>query len=661
MALSDDSNRFLKIKAPSAGAGLALTEFSGVEEISQPFQFLLGLLADDPALDMLKMVGQPVTFSANFSDNESRHFHGKVLRMAAGGLETIEDGEVRRFNAWLVPNLWFLKYNQNCRVFQDKTAPQIIEQVCKDAGWTTKDYSLNVGKHAKLEYCVQYNESDYNFVSRLMEEAGIYYYFEHSDSGHKLIVSDKASGYFNCKEDQVELADRFDSFRIGQLTAFEHVLRFSTGKFTHTDYNFETPDTKLLVSEKTVVKTKGVDAYEMYEYPGEYLKAADGKSIAAVRIEELEIGQESATGTSTCISFSPGGKFKIKSHPVPAEKNKSYALTMVRHAAFEPSLSLTERGDRREYQNEFQSIPATQAFRPARKSPKPRTWGLQTAVVVGGKNQEILADKYGRIKVQFHWDREGKLDDKSSCWVRVAQTWAGNKRGLLFTPRVGDEVVVDFLEGDPDRPLIVGSVYNANNMPPWEPDKKSYQSGIKTFSTDKGKAKNFNELLFEDKTGKEQIYFHAERDFVRIVENDDKLKVGFEVKDKGDQTIDIYNDRTVTIDKGTDTLHIKTKDRVLNIDKGNHLITIKTGDQKITISKGSQIIEAKQKIVLKVGGSVIEMTPGAIKMKSGTIDIKADMAAKMKGGMTAMVEGGISATLKGGASAVVKGGMVQIN
>jgi type VI secretion system secreted protein VgrG len=654
MPLSDDANRFLKIKAASASAALALVSFEGQEAISQPFRFVLDMIADDPALDMLKMVGQPLTFSTNFSDDDVRHFHGKVLRISAGALEKIEEGEIRRFRAEVVPSLWFLKFNQNCRVFQDKTAPQIIEQVCKDIGWSTSDYSLSLGgTYAKLEYCVQYNESDYHFVSRLMEEAGIFYYFQHDKNGHKLVASDKSSGYVDCQENQVEFADRFEGFQAGQIFDWERQLEFTTGKFSHTDYNFETPDTKLLVSEKTVVKTKGVDGYELYEYPGEYLKNADGKTIATARIEALEWPNEVVTGTSTCASFLPGGKFKIKTHPVAAEKNKSYALLSVQHRGSEASLRIgadgnAASGDRPDYTNNFQCIPAATVFRPPRTTPKPRTWGLQTAMVVGGKNQEILADKYGRVKIQFPWDREGKLDDKSSCWVRVAQTWAGSKRGSLFTPRVGDEVVVDFLEGDPDRPLIVGSLYNANNMPPYEPDKKSYQSGIKTYSTDKGKAKNFNELLFEDKIGKEQIYFHAERDFVRIVENDDKLKIGFEVKDKGDQTIDIYNDRTVTIDKGIDTLHVKTKDRVVKIDKGNHLITVDTGDQKITITKGSLFIEAKQKIVLKVGKSEMQMTQTDIKFKGMNFDLKSDMVAKVKGGIKLALEGGAMATLKGG-------------
>ena len=680
MPLSDDAARFLKLKAPSAKATIALTGFEGEEAMSQPFRFVLDMVADDPSLDMLKMVGQPVTFSAKITADESRHFHGKILRISAGAVETSEEGELRRFRADVVPSLWFLKFNQNCRIFQEKTTPQIIEQVYKDIGWTTKDYSLSLGaKYPKLEYCVQYNESDYQFVTRLMEEAGIFYYFHHGDTGHKMVMSDKSSGYVNTLEEQVEFSEWFERFEAGTITSWEHQLEFTAGKFSHTDYNFETPTAEMATKENTKVKTKGIGFYEVYEYPGVYLKTDDGKGTAKARIEELEWPHEIVSGESTCLGFSPGAKFKIKTHPVPGEKNKTYTLLSVRHQAYEPTLNLFGQShEKKEYSNSFQCIPAAVVYRPPRVTPKPHTRGLQTAVVVGGKDDEILADKYGRIKVQFHWDREGKQDDKSSCWIRVAQTWAGNKRGSLFTPRVGDEVIVDFLEGDPDRPLVVGSLYNSKNMPPYPPDKKDYQSGIKTFSTKDGKAKNFNELLFEDKFGKEQIYFHAERDFVRLVENDDKLKVGFDVAEKGDQTIDIKNDRTVTIHEGNDTL---------NVDKGDHLITIEKGDQKIDINTGNQLVtvkgdqkvtvtsgnhklhvkagksetEAATKIVLKVGGSSIEMTPSGITIKAAKIDVLADMNVMVKGGMAAKVEGGISASLKGGAMAEIKGGMVNIN
>eukprot|EP00913_Durusdinium_trenchii_P028467 g26695.t1 len=389
------------------------------------------------------------------------------------------------------------------------------------------------------------------------------------------------------------------------LTKWERQIEFTTGNYATTDYDFESPSTDLMTKEKTVIKTKGFSDYEIYEYPGGYTKTADGKPIAVARMEAFESSYETVTGTGNCLSFSPGNKFKLKSHPVKDEAGLKYVLTEVNHKAFEPTLLSigTNEGvddaDTPLYINQFKCIPAKTTFRPLLQTPTPRIQGLQTAVVVGAKNKEIFTDKYGRIKIQFHWDREGKFDDKSSFWVRVAQSWAGSKRGTLFTPRVGDEVVVDFLDGDPDRPLVVGSLYNKDNVTPYKLPDEAAHSGIKTFSTDKGKAKNFNELLFVDTIGKEQIYFHAERDFERVVENDDKLKIGFETKDPGNQTIDIFNDRTVTIDKGIDTLSIKTGDRKVNVDKGDHLVTIKQGNYKLDVTAGKSEMIAAQKLLLK--------------------------------------------------------------
>jgi type VI secretion system secreted protein VgrG len=310
---------------------------------------------------------------------------------------------------------------------------------------------------------------------------------------------------------------------------------------------------------------------------------------------------------------------------------------------------------------------------------QPIVQGPQTAVVVGPSGQEIFIDKYGRAKVQFHWDRKGQNDDKSSCWVRVSQGWAGNAWGILFHPRIGQEVVVDFLEGNPDRPLITGRVYHAESMPDDKATATPTQSVIRTRSSPNGGAENFNELRFEDAKGSEKIYFHAEKDFERVVENNDALKVGFQTKDKGDQTIDIYNNRTVTIEKGTDTLTVKEVDRIVGIDKGhdkltvsegnrtvtiskgnleetisqgNHTITVSQGDQTITISAGKCTIEAGTSIELKVGSSSIKIESAAITISASDISVKGTMSAEVASPTT---------TVKGDGNLTLKGGMVAIN
>lgn len=662
MADFTQAERFLAISSsPLKDDALVLRGFHGDEAISKPYHFTLDLIAAAKT-DMTKVVGKPVSISAKLPDDKLRYFHGKVLRIAAGEVHSDEYADsadpLRSYRAEIVPWFSFLKFHADNRVFQEKTIPEIVEQVCKDRGMT--DYKLSLkGTYAKLDYCVQYNETDYNFVSRLMEKAGIFYYFNHEDTKHTLVMGDAASSYVDCVENEVEFGDRFDDQAAGQIQRWEQQLEFFSGNYVQRDYNFETPTETLETKEKTKVKWAGVKDFESYEYPGGYAKAADGKPLTVGRIEVAEAPAQLVIGRGSCLSFSPGGKFKLASHPVESEIGIKHVLTSVSHKAIEPTLVLQTRDSdeskepQPEYVNEFQCAPANVPFRPPRDTPLPRIYGLHPAKVVGAKNQEILTDKYGRIKIQFPWDREGKYDDKSSCWVRVAQTWAGAKRGALFIPRVGDEVLVDFINGDVDRPLVVGSVYNADNMPPYALPEDKYKSGIKTMSTDKAKAKNFNELRFEDKIGKELVYFHAERDFERVVENDDKLKIGFDAKDPGDQTIDIFNNRTVTVDKGTDVLQIKAGDRKFTVDKGNHAVTIKQGDQTVKISAGQQTVEAAKKITLKVGGSSIVMTPDGIKITS--------MNVKIKGSIGAEVKGGVSAKLVAGAIAEVKGGLVKIN
>jgi type VI secretion system secreted protein VgrG len=373
----------------------------------------------------------------------------------------------------------------------------------------------------------------------------------------------------------------------------------------------------------------------------------------------------------------PGKKFTLTKHDFEAEQQE-YLLTAVEHLASE-GVGFVGGGGDGMYSNTFTCIPAARVYRPARTTRQPIVQGPQTAVVVGPSGQEIYIDDKGRAKVQFHWDRLGQNDDKSSCWVRVSQGWAGNAWGILFHPRIGQEVVVDFLEGNPDRPLITGRVYNANQVTDADACKTPTQSVIRTRSSPNGAADNFNELRFEDAKDSEKITFHAEKDFERIVENNDVLKVGFEKQDKGDQTIDIYNHRTVTLAEGTDTLNVKKLDRVVAIDKGhdkltvsegnrtvtvskgnleetisqgNHTITVSQGDQTITISAGKCTIEAGTSIELKVGSSSIKIEASAITIASSDVSVTGQMSAEV---------GSPSTTVKGDGNLTLKGGMVAIN
>lgn len=660
MAAVTQAHRLLSLTTPLGADVLLLTAFTGREELSGLFHYDLELLSENDAVAARDVVGKGVTWVVQHVDRAPRHFHGVVRRFVAGARKC---RELRAYRAEVVPWLWFLTCTSNCRIFQNKTTPEIVSQVFDDLGFG--DYELNLKGHfVKRDYCVQYRETAFNFVSRLLEEEGIFYYFKHQEGKHTLVLADAPSAYRDVPETPVTYA--LGTRAQNHVSSWEHRYEFCSGKVAHTDYNFETPGVSLLGDTNTLLDLPGSEKFERFDYPGLYQKKPDGAVAVKLRMEEEEVHHDVATGTSRCCTFTPGGKFTLEGHDCEAE-NQAYLLTAVKHRALDAGYA--SAGEESEYGNTFRCVPATVPFRPARTTRKPVVQGPQTAVVVGPKGEEIHVDKYGRVKVQFHWDRLGKKDANSSCWVRVAENWAGGGWGMLFHPRVGQEVVVDFLEGDPDRPLVTGRVYNANLMPPCTlPDHKT-QSTIKTHSTPDGEADNFNELRFEDRKGAEEIYFHAERDFKRVVENNDTLEVGFDKKDRGDQVIKVFNNQSLHVGckdagEGSQTVEVwknrtatvKTGDETVTVEKGNRRIIVDTGSDSLTIKKGNQTTkvelgasttEAMQSIELKVGQSSIKLEPTGITLKGMNIKIESSMLASVKSSMVTQVEGGVVLNAKG--------------
>ncbi len=659
----DQKNRLLNLHTPLGDNKLLLTEVEGQEELSRLFSFRLSMVSEESSVRPGDIVGKAVSFNIKRPDGSRRPFHGYVRRLMAGD----ESHGHRVYRAEVVPQLWFLTRKANCRIFQKKTVKQILEQVFADAGLSDYETSEIKGDHKQWEYCVQYRETDFNFVSRLMEQEGIFYYFRHEQDKHVLVLGDQKGAYRDCPEKEVDLPTDYSKIAVTEhLTSWEHRWEFRAGKWAHTDYNFETPSASLLTQTQTNIALADAKKFELFDYPGEYAEKQDGETEVKLRMEEEEAGYDVVHGGSGCPTFTPGHKFTVKSHPAAAEKNKSYVITSIQHSVREPMAYGTGGHDvERAYANTFTCIPDSVPFRPPRITPKPTVNGIQTAVVVGPAGEEIYVDQYGRVKVQFFWDREGKKDDNSTCWIRVAQNWAGEKWGMLFHPRIGQEVVVDFLEGDPDRPLIIGSVYNAEQMPPYELPADKTQSGVKSRSTKQGAAANFNELRFEDKKGEEQVYFHAEKDFQRIVENNDTLQVGFDKKDDGNQTIEIFNNQDVTIGTaeaadGSQTLQVwkdqtttlKTGDRAVTIEMGNDTLQIKMGNQTTKLDLGKSSTEALQSIELKVGQSSIKVDQMGVTIKGLMLKIESTMMTQVKGLMT---------QVNGDAMLTVKGGLTMIN
>ncbi|MCA9127973.1 MAG: type VI secretion system tip protein VgrG [Planctomycetales bacterium] len=608
MALTQAS-RTLQIDTPLGADEVLLTSFSGAEELSRLFQFQLDLVSENTDIAAEDIVGKNVTFSIDYDHEDGkRYFNGFVQRFAAGD----EDPSGRRgYHAIVVPWLWFLTQTTDCRIFQEMTVVEIIEKIFDDLGFSDFDVSQVRQSHPKREYCVQYRETDFEFVSRLMEEEGIFYYFKHEQGKHNLMLADSASAYVDCLESSVDypLEEQMTGVVKAHLHSWEHVYEFRSGAWAHTDYNFKTPKQKLMTTEKTLMKFQKVKEYEQYDYPGEYPDKGIGAPLARVRMEELELEHNMVAASSSCKSFSPGERFKVERHRCSAEEGKSYVIMKVLHVAHEKGEYETGvSDDTPEYENKFVCFPDTATFRPKRSTRKPIVQGPQTAVVVGPAGSEIYTDEFSRVKVQFFWDREGKSDDQSGCWIRVSQAWAGQNWGFVCIPRIGQEVIVGFLEGDPDQPIIIGRVYNAEQMPPYELPSNMTQSGIKTRSSQGGGSDNFNELRFEDKSGSEEVYLHAEKDLNIVVENDRAEEIG------RDRQLHVGRDKSETVDRNKTISvlggHTETISKSMTINVGASLTeTIAVG--YVENVGGAMALTVGAALAVSVGGGSAETVGGA--------------------------------------------------
>jgi len=614
MALKQET-RVLQITTPLGDDALQLVAFTGREELSRLFSFELQLVSDNDSLKPADLVGKNATWSIALKDGSQRFFNGWISKFFAGDAE---QGR-REYRLEMVPWLWFLTRTTDCRIFQQKSVPDILKQVFGDLGFS--DFEINCkGNHPTREYCVQYRENDFEFVSRLMEEEGIFYFFKHQDGKHVMVIADQKSAYVDCAEKEVDYPPESGGKpKDDHITSWEHYYQFRTGKIAQTDYNFETPSTSLMTTVNSVLPLPGAAKFEAYEYPGEFGNKGDGDALTKLRMEEVEAGFEIVSGTSLCKSFTPGGKFKIRQHRAPSEENKKYVVTSVEHRATDPMgyeselpvavvlpgmkpPAAAEEQEKREYENSFTCIPDQIVFRAERKSRRPFVQGLQTAVVVGPPGEEIYPDKYGRVKVQFHWDREGKRDDKSSCWVRVSQIHAGQGFGAISIPRIGEEVIVAFLEGDPDQPVIVGRLYHAENMPPFGLPASKTISGIKT-KTYKGDG--YNELVMDDTPGKELMRIHAQHDLDATIENDERRTVK-----AGKQTVTVKGDAT------------------LNVQSGNRIVTVESESYSVTAAK-AVLAHGKSEGVSITGDSKGVVVTGT--GKGVTVDGKGGTGVGIKG------------------------------
>ncbi len=646
MAITQE-NRELEIATPLGKDVLLITSMSGTEQLGRPFEYQLELASEDHQIKYTKIVGQNVTIRLNLPGDNTRYFNGFISCFT----QILPKGGLACYRATMVPWLWFLTRTADCRIFQEKKIPDIIKQVFGDHGLDYDTSDLK-GDYRLWPYCVQYRETDFNFVSRLMEQEGIYYYFKHENGKHSLALIDMAGAhepYPDFEELEYHPADKGTTTKecVSDWVVRTHLQPCS---YALNDFDFTKTKTEMLV--RAIAERKHAHAtFEIYDYPGEYTMPSDGNEYARKRIEELQAQYEVVSAISDVRSIRTGYTFTLAKHSR-EDQNKKYLITSAHYNIDVGEFySGVERGGGCAYSCSFTAIDATQPFRSPRITPKPSIPGPQTAMVVGPSGEEICADEYGRVKVQFHWDREGKADDNSSCWIRVAQVWAGKNWGAMYIPRIGQEVIIEFLEGDPDRPIITGRVYNDKAMPPYELPSEKTKSTIKSNSSIGGGG--FNEIRFEDKKGEEQIFIHGEKDLHIRVKNDRKELIGndrhlivendkFEhVENERNEIVgkshfeEIGEDRDLTV-KGEEDKEVQ-KDLTLtvkgNVDetfKKNH--TEETTDN-YTLKADKVTIEAKTKIELKVGGSTITLEKAQIEIKAPKISINGSTMTEVKGGM----------------------------
>ncbi|MFS2166548.1 MULTISPECIES: type VI secretion system Vgr family protein [unclassified Variovorax] len=563
------ANRIVKVHTPLAEDQLMFRSMHGAEGLSQLFEFEVDLLSPSVSLDMKSVLGKPLSLEI-LTAGEPRFLNGQIVRFTMIGRESSTSRYVV-YRATVRPWLWYLTRTSDCKIFQNKSVVDILDEVFADYNFAVEK-KLS-GTYRQWEYCVQYQETDFAFVSRLMEHEGIYYYFRHEKNQHTLVLADDIGAH-----------DTLPGYpRISYLAAdrnpdpFQEVIdqwqvteEIRPGTYVVDDYDFKKSKADLM-GMRSQPRGNPHDTYEIYEWLGGFSEAEQGEHYSRIRLEEAQSQAERDIGHSSVRGMAPGYRFTMQNCPR-QDDNREYLIVSVSYALREGGYESGAADS--QYSFSFAVQPTSYPFRPPRVTPMTRTNGPQTATVVGKAGQEYWVDQYGRVKVQFRWDRYGKSDENSSCWVRVSSAWAGSNYGAVNHPRKGQEVIVDFIGGHPDRPIIIGRVYNSDQMPPLELPAKVTVSGFVSRSQD-GTPANANEFILDDAPGSELVRIHAEKNF--------------EIDVEADETDTVAGKRTTTIE-GADNYTTNTSlDETIN---GPHTLTVnKGGPQKITVNGGDQFIK----------------------------------------------------------------------
>ncbi|WP_218588612.1 type VI secretion system Vgr family protein [Marivita hallyeonensis] len=587
------------------------------ERISTIPTIEVDFFCENGKLALEEIVGKTMHLVAESDDkSKKRWFRGTcvsaefVERFTVGG----------HYKAVVRPWLWFLTRRTDLRIFQEMNVVDIIQAVLGEHNFSGH-LKLKLGKsYDNRTYCVQYRETDFDFISRLMEEEGIYYHFEHDPETEEMVLSDGLQDALSVPEPSSLM---YNPTRMRSTIEITDPLVFDwmgseqvrSGKVSLEDYDFENSTSSMKALSTVAAGTYSKAADVRYDYPGRYRSSSLGEHYAKVRMEAEAIQHHIVNGTSDAVHLAVGRTFsvtKLERTKDPANvllvacKHDFVQLEAIADGYFEKAGEVLETagiGDMHEpHRVRFEAVDKTKQYRAPIVTSWPNVGGIHTAVVTGPPGEEIYTDKYGRIKVQFHWDQDGNKDDNTTCWVRTMMPWTGKNWGAIAVPRIGQEVVIDFEEGDPDRPLCVGMLYNDRTMPPYKlPDNKT-QSGVKTNSSPGGGG--FNELMFEDKAGDELVRFQSEKNYEEIVKNNATVEIGVQKKDPGDLTLTVENDYTKTINSGDETT------------------IVQSGDKTVDVQSGKIVMTAARSIELTVGSSTIFMDPYSISITSPTITVE---------------------------------------
>ncbi len=703
----DDSSHPVRISLDE----LVVQSMVGTEAIGELFVYNLQLLSKNHNLKFKDLVGKQVTVSLDLPEGD-RYFNGYITEFSY-----LPHSGSARYRAVVRPWLWFLTRRTDCRIFHNKTVPDIIKEVFSVNAESLSLYEAHLGSHRKWEYCVQYRETDFNFISRLMEQEGIYYYFKHENGKHTLVLSDQVTAHkeFNSKFKTIPyVAPRGEASAVNEdhLQSWSVVQSIIPTSYRYRDYNFKKPKVLIKGEKFSSFNRKGEHVYpldkpEIYDYPGEYFEPAEGEEYAKFRMQELACQHERVQTGGPCRGLSAGCSFTLKDHPRD-DQNKEYVVVSVSHT-INGGDHTSGSAPTQLYSCQADVLDRKVPFRTGRVTPKPIVQGPQTAKVVGQKDKSGVPKKddiytdpdgYGRVKVQFHWDREHNEDQDSSCWIRVSQIWAGAEWGSMHIPRVGQEVIVSFIEGDPDRPIITGRVYNDDEKPVYTLEANKTQSGIKSRSTPGGGPDNYNEFRFEDKIGEEEITLHAEKNMSTTIENDltsliehdesrnvintrevtigtsdnarpeekiESLQVSGqrEINISGNDMLTVMDGskgRLVSVLNGDYALKVAEKDYTLTVDTGNADTTVSTGNLSCTTAKGDIALKSTAKNTTIDAGTSIKLTVGAnsITIDKGKIELKSTGGTVTLDPSGVKVAGNLVTTEAKGINAV-KGATVKVN